>query len=518
MKFLWRISILLLLVITLSPAAKAAPGDVKWTYTGHILISDLALNRDGTIYITSATTPTTTEIPLPSGGYMIVTSPGSETNDLIALHPDGQVKWQKPNVGQHIAVLSSGRVLVTHNLLYTAVTPLASGGTITSVVRSIDRSTGFEPNGDVWQESVLNGRVAITANDDIIALNHGPAESPADQNMIVRTGNAGWQSPPLEYLASFPVIGPDGTIYAVTDRTVGHFNTVALPSGMSLIAPSPTNRIHALTSSGTPKYGLENTNLFLYPPVFGNEGSLFVSCLETKTNGDGVTYNEASVRSLSAGLQSERWRKTGTSRFGPIVVGTNNHIYTGNTSGLYALDDTGAERWFFPTTYEVNLSPALAADGTVYFVSADTLWAVDAEDGTLRWSYKTTGTIKTAPTIGPDGTIHLLLSDTVFLSDTLLALEGTAPPANAPWPQDRHDAQRTSRATQASAGGLSRNVDGKFSLSLNLEPGRAYKVEASEDFQTWTEIGSFNSNSAAQTFLDETSAGKPQRFYRLALP
>ncbi len=512
MKYLWRISILLLLVTTLSPAATAAPGDVKWTHTGNILISDLALNRDGTIYITSATTLTNTQIPLPSGGYMIVTSPGSETNDLIALLPDGRVKWQKPNVGQHIAVLSSGRVLVTHNLLYTVVTPQASGGFITSVMRSIDRSTGFEPNGDVWQESALNGRVAITADDDIISLNHGSAESPTDQNMILRTGLSGWQSAPLEYLASFPVISPDGTIYAVTDRNVGNLNIIALPSGMSVVAPSPTNRIHVLTSGGIPKYGLENTNLFLYPPVFGNEGSLFVSCLETKTNGDGITYNEASVRSLSAGLQSERWRKIGTSKFSPIVVGYNNRTYTGNTNGLYALDDSGAERWFFPTADEVNLSPALAADGTVYFVSSDTLWAVNAEDGTLRWSYKATAAIKTAPTLGPDGTIYVLLDD------KLIALEGTAPPANAPWPQDRHDAQRTSRATQASASGLSRNVDGKFSLNLNLEPGRAYNVETSEDLETWTEIGSFTSSSAAQTFLDETSAGKPQRFYRLVLP
>ncbi len=60
--------------------------------------------------------------------------------------------------------------------------------------------------------------------------------------------------------------------------------------------------------------------------------------------------------------------------------------------------------------------------------------------------------------------------------------------------------------------------DGKFSLMLNLEPGRAYKVEASDNLETWTEIGSFTSSGAAETFLDETSADKPQRFYRLVLP
>ena len=60
--------------------------------------------------------------------------------------------------------------------------------------------------------------------------------------------------------------------------------------------------------------------------------------------------------------------------------------------------------------------------------------------------------------------------------------------------------------------------EGKFSLMLSVEPGKTYKVEASDDFETWVEISTFTSNSAAQTFLDESSADKPQRFYRLVVP
>jgi hypothetical protein len=55
-------------------------------------------------------------------------------------------------------------------------------------------------------------------------------------------------------------------------------------------------------------------------------------------------------------------------------------------------------------------------------------------------------------------------------------------------------------------------------MSLSVDPGVTYKVEVSDDLQTWTEIGSFTSDSAAKTFLDETSADKPLRFYRLAVP
>jgi hypothetical protein len=158
--------------------------------------------------------------------------------------------------------------------------------------------------------------------------------------------------------------------------------------------------------------------------------------------------------------------------------------------------------------------PALTADKTAYVVTeTGKLLAINTATGTQIWEYDTGKPIYHAPVIGPNGNIYLL----VDRSD-LVVVAGSAEAALSPWPMERHDAQRTSRTTQASTREITRNENGQIAMSLSVDPGVTYKVEVSDDLQTWTEIGSFTSDSAAKTFLDETSADKPLRFYRLAVP
>ena len=124
------------------------------------------------------------------------------------------------------------------------------------------------------------------------------------------------------------------------------------------------------------------------------------------------------------------------------AVAADGTVYFGSTDkGLYAVDSNGNLKWRYQTGGEVDAGPALAADGTVYVGSNDSsLYALNAE-GTLKWRYETGGHVEAAPTIGTDGTVY-------FISDEgyLYALKGTSPLANSPWPKAHHDLQNTGRA------------------------------------------------------------------------
>jgi hypothetical protein len=57
-----------------------------------------------------------------------------------------------------------------------------------------------------------------------------------------------------------------------------------------------------------------------------------------------------------------------------------------------------------------------------------------------------------------------------------------------------------------------------FAIDLSLETGRTYRVQASSDLRTWTDVGTFSGASAAQRFVDAASRTAAQRFYRVISP
>ena len=151
------------------------------------------------------------------------------------------------------------------------------------------------------------------------------------------------------------------------------------------------------------------------------------------------------LNSFVAWTPDNNWKwdySAGRAVYSSPAVGADGTVYFGSTDKcLYALNGEGDLKWRYQTKGEVNSGPALAADGTVYVGSNDSsLYAINA-DGTLKWHYETGGHVEAAPTIGTDGTVY-------FVSDDgyLYALKGTSPLANSPWPKAHHDLQNTGRA------------------------------------------------------------------------
>jgi len=117
----------------------------------------------------------------------------------------------------------------------------------------------------------------------------------------------------------------------------------------------------------------------------------------------------------------------------PAITG-DGVLYVGTDCGLHALQDMGdhAEKfWFFDASAyghpvppageeaQVNTSPAIGADGTIYFAACFLSLTLDENlyygqffalnpDGTMKWNapFETDSWITASPAIGADGTVY----------------------------------------------------------------------------------------------------------------
>lgn len=89
------------------------------------------------------------------------------------------------------------------------------------------------------------------------------------------------------------------------------------------------------------------------------------------------------------------------------AVAADGTIYFGCWNGyLYALRADGTKKWEFQAGSFVASSPAIGTDGTIYVGAGSNLIAVNP-DGSLKWSYPAADWIDSSPAIGPDGTIYV---------------------------------------------------------------------------------------------------------------
>ena len=251
-----------------------------------------------------------------------------------------------------------------------------------------------------------------------------------------------------------PALGRDGTIYVATDQG-------------SVVALSPDGKVRWKFDTGS-EIGSS--------PTIGPKGNVYVTC--------------DSVFCLAA-TGKRRWAFSPPKEeyfFASPVVDRAGNVYIGGTNGrVYLLDSDGRVRWqelvpeedeirsevsigrgdtvyvgtdgYFlcrkapddtiVPLYEcediVTSTPALARNGTIYFLSDDGyLYAMHA-GGRLLWLYAIAEDEKdlyytSSPTVGPDGTIYVGSWD-----GGVYAIRGESPPAKTLWPQYRHDAQHTGR-------------------------------------------------------------------------
>jgi outer membrane protein assembly factor BamB len=106
---------------------------------------------------------------------------------------------------------------------------------------------------------------------------------------------------------------------------------------------------------------------------------------------------------------------------------------------------SGTVLWEFKTgesEYEVDSSPAIGSDGTVYVGSGDhKLYAINGKSGVKLWEFETGGEVYSSPAIGSDGTVYVGSWD-----KKLYAIKTESKgPAKSPWPMRGQNARHTGR-------------------------------------------------------------------------
>ena len=137
-------------------------------------------------------------------------------------------------------------------------------------------------------------------------------------------------------------------------------------------------------------------------------GSKEVIPCRTNAAGDpSPTYDD---NRHGAGGELEEWSyTTGDDVNSSPAVGSDGTIYVGSHDDkLHAINSDGSFKWAYTTVgYDVNSSPAVGSDGTIYVGSNDDKLHAINSDGTSKWSYTTLGDVSSSPAIGSDGTIYV---------------------------------------------------------------------------------------------------------------
>jgi outer membrane protein assembly factor BamB len=505
----------MLCAVTNGRADAPAPGQVLWTYpSGYTNLADYAVSKDGRVYLGFAET---TMVPaLTEFGYYTITA--VRTNQLIALTPEGDLDWQTSEAGQYLAIMSDGRIVSSYTHSRNAFVSYPNGGAFQGTYTT-NNFYIFNPDGSLARPAASGGRVALTADNSIVAANLQSNPNFILGADVARIASADystvWQRPLDRHMGEPPVLGSDGSFYMTT---WGPGEPARYPNGDPVPVPTTPPALYAFKSDGSPKWSLIDYDTGFRPPVIGWDTTVYTGSHRAITNRApdwsviDVVHEHKFLAIAPDG--TIKWSLQKPDVFSFAAIGETNNIYVCTGTKLLALTPDGTQRWEYDAEAPLKLCPALAADKTAYVVTEPgKLLAVNTDTGSKIWEYDAGRPIYHAPVIGTNGNIYLL----VDRSD-IVVVAGSAEAALTPWPMERHDAQRTSRTTQASTKEVARDENGQVTMTLSVDPGVTYKVEVSDDLKTWTEIGSFTSSSAAQTFLDESSAGKSLRFYRLAVP
>jgi hypothetical protein len=132
-------------------------------------------------------------------------------------------------------------------------------------------------------------------------------------------------------------------------------------------------------------------------------------------------------------------------------------------------------------------------------------------DGTTNWTFQTDGEVVGSPAIGPDGTVY-------FCSiHTLYAVKGNSPLANAPWPKYRQNLRNTGKVERPKLESPVRAPD-HFECLIFGELGGSYTVQGSTNLGAWTPLTNFLATTNRTRFVDPSPASATQNFYRVVMP
>lgn len=115
---------------------------------------------------------------------------------------------------------------------------------------------------------------------------------------------------------------------------------------------------------------------------------------------------QGSLRSRVPGDKLWEFTTGGAVHSSPALAADGSVYFGSMDTKFYALKPDGTLQWAFPTGGPVDSSPVLAANGTIYFGSHDKKLYALKPDGTKKWEFAAGGFISSSPALGSDGVIY----------------------------------------------------------------------------------------------------------------
>ena len=221
------------------------------------------------------------------------------------------------------------------------------------------------------------------------------------------TGKPNWSFLTGDVVHSSPAIGVDGTVYVGSDDqnlyainpTTGKPNWSFLTGGK--VRSSPAIGVDGTVYVGTRDgFRLDCCGLYRGALYGISADGILIWVYDTGNFGDG-TSNYTGVVESSPAIGAD-----GTVYFGVYESGPADAVYT--QGGIHAISAGGSHKWFYQVDGSMGSSPAIGADGTVYIGSDDGyLYALSPADGSPKRQYQTGGAVRSSPAIGADGTVYI---------------------------------------------------------------------------------------------------------------
>jgi len=199
--------------------------------------------------------------------------------------------------------------------------------------------------------------------------------------------------------SSSPAIGSNGTIYIGSDD--GH--------------------LYAVGTNGITRWTVDLGWSAFASPAIGSDGTIYIG---TDVTPPGTAYSGFFAITNGALKWTFTPIDTGDGEGGdvdgsPAVASDGTIYFLTEGNRLYAVSAGGNINWFLPVPgqTEPDSTPAIGPDGTIYIGSkSDYLYAVNS-DGSLKWIFNVSdmdsgnGQIQASPTIGPNGVIYVGTGD-----------------------------------------------------------------------------------------------------------
>jgi outer membrane protein assembly factor BamB len=395
-------------------------GVVRGISAGTSILTATSEGKTASATITVVPVPIATLVFEPASASVSVD--GTAQLRVVARDAAGNVLIGRPvtlaSSNAAVATVSGAGVVTGVSVGSAQITATAEGKTATATVTVVPpppltRVWESAPGGIAGPAAVHGGRF-YAVDQNVGRLDALDANTGAVLWRVSLGGSAYSTYPVVDRLGNVYVGGPDHILRSLTPSGAVRWQVnVGTETRMAVSGDT----LYATTSAGVAAYTLGGTQIWQSP---NNGGHLLVYAGRLYAVGGGVAAFDRSTGALL-------WRFNPATEaiFASGAVGSDGTVYIGSLDRkVYAISAAGTLRWSVDAG-EIRASP-VESNGVVYVGSVGRrLLALDAASGAVRWDLAVPFDVNASPAVASDGSVYVV-SDRVYRVSSAGAIVSSA--------------------------------------------------------------------------------------------